>query len=145
MPLKLNPIETARPKEFAWDPLNADEANEIMRAIEPLLKQGYKGFMDLEGGSAVLMPPPLDEDHFMLRVLTENGDDRLVWNRRSLAQIEDARKTFNEYLAKGYKAYVVRRSGGSPGAKILSFDSLYEEVVMVKGRDGLLVPPIIPG
>lgn len=145
MPLVLNNAETERPKEFLWNPLCPDESNEMMESIRSHMARGFKGYVDQKNGMAVLTPPELNPEMFMFRVLTENGDDRLVWDRRDLEQIEEARKTFNDYIKKGYRAYVVRRCGGEKGSQVDSFDALYEEVVMVKGKDALMVPPTVPG
>lgn len=145
MPLMLNPVETERPKQLMWDPTNKEEADEMGATISTLTALGYDGPVDLAEGVAVLVPPALNGSQFVFRVLSENGDDRLVWDRRSTQQVAEARQTFKEYIDKGYKAYVVRRCGGKLGVEVESFDEVYEEVVMAKNKEALLVPPVVPG
>ena len=70
----------------------------------------------------------LPEDQFPLRILDESGDRRLVWDCRSSKETNEAAKKFEEYLAKGWKAYAINRHG-KKNFRIMGFDSLYEEVI----------------
>lgn len=77
-------------------------------------------------------PAPSEHD-LIFRVLSDNGDDRLVWDRRNQAEVDEAKVKYQEYMDKGYKAYVCRRDG-KKGSKLESFDALLQEVIMEKGQ-----------
>jgi hypothetical protein len=145
MPLILNTVETERQKEFCWDPENESESCEVHTEIKDLVAKGYDLKLYLSSGTALLLPPAKKDTEFTFRILSENGDDRIVWDRTDHKQVMEAKKTFNNYLNKGYKAYTVKQHGGGKGNRIDSFDDLLEEVVMQKGDEALLVPPTMPG
>jgi hypothetical protein len=106
----------------------------------------------------VLAPPARSPDHVLMRVLDDNGDTRLLWNRRNQPEVDEARAKFNEYLTKGYRAYVCR-SDGAKGRKVDTFDALLEEVILLTSTEAtrrdaaqgwrqpeaILVPPTQPG
>lgn len=139
MPLSLP--ATDRSKCVVWDPLDADQTVE---AVEKIKKLKDRGFTQRENspGKAVLYPPELDENTFLFRVLTENGDDILTWDRRFKEQIDEARQKFEGYLQRGYTAFASRN--GQRGAKLDSFDELREQVIMAHGS-AILVPRSHPG
>lgn len=75
-----------------------------------------------------------DEHHptigeMLFSVLTpKDGDKRLVWNRFSLPEIEDARKMFDDLVAQGMLPHRVS-TDGEPAAEVLkNFDAMLEEV-----------------
>jgi len=70
----------------------------------------------------------LDENQFPLRILDETGDRRLVWDCRSPRESNEAAQKFEEYLAKGWKAYAINRHG-KKNFRIMGFDANYEEVI----------------
>lgn len=145
MPLILNTVDTGRPKQLSWDPTKPSEIEEINNKIEELKEKGYTVKMYLLSGTAILVPPQPKDSEFTFRILSENGDDLLVWDRNDVDQIKEAKKSFDDYLQKGYRAYRVKQLGGSKGSRIESFDDLLEEVIMQKGSEALLVPPTMPG
>lgn len=65
------------------------------------------------------------------------GDDRVVWDKRFLDQIKEARKKFYELLKKGFQAFMVRRDGKKSNRRMHKFDPNAEEIVMV--------PPVAGG
>lgn len=65
-----------------------------------------------------------------MRILCAEGDRRIVWRNSSLAEINEAKKTFREALASGHLAFRTQR-GGSKSEKITEFDPAAEEIILV--------------
>ena len=139
MPLTLN-ASTERPKQIHWDPTLASDWEAAQKAIDEHCNRGFtlRGVAgDLKRqGVAFMDPPARDPNTLLFRVLSASGDDRLLWDRRSTDEVDEARKKFDEYLTKGYTAYAVR-TDGSKGSKLEEFDPEEEEI--------LLVPRTMPG
>jgi len=133
MPLQLGGIETMRPQVVTWDPNVYEEATEARQLIAKLKDDGFSVHSETEG-TVVLKPPEMDPNKGVFCVLTDNGDDRIVWDRRNSEEVKDAYREFKRYIDEGYKAYVVR-SDGSRGHKITDFDYALEEIIFGK-RDG---------
>jgi hypothetical protein len=68
------------------------------------------------------------ENTFAIRILDETGDRRLIWDLRSPKETNEAQQKFEEYLAKGWKAYAIDRKG-KKSYRIMSFDAESQEVV----------------
>jgi hypothetical protein len=67
----------------------------------------------------------------VLRILCSDGDRRLVWRKESQDEVREAKKAFNEALAKkGNLAYAVSQEG-ERSQKITEFDPEAEEIVIV--------------
>lgn len=135
MPLQLGGIETERPQVITWDPSVGDQVMEADSRVADLVTQGYK-VRKTNGCSVTLDPPPLDPNIGVFRILSQNGDDRVVWDRTIPAQVKDAYKKFKELMKKGYTAYATLASG-KKGHKITEFDPGLQEI--------LLVPTTVPG
>lgn len=129
MPLMLGGPETERSQLITYDPAVAAEVKEALDRRTRLLEQGYR-LKQESPGEVLLDPPPKDPNVGVFRVLSQNGDDRIVWDRTVAAQVKEAFKVFKELLAKGYSAYVVLASGRK-GHKVTEFDPSFEEVLMV--------------
>jgi hypothetical protein len=142
MPLQLNTPETARDKLITWDPDNLVETTEAKKEVERFRRLGFS-VTSFEFGEAKLEAPAPAEHQLIYRVLSANGDDRLVWDRRNTNEVTEARIKFDEYIGKGYRAYVCRRDG-TKGSQIESFDALLQEVIMEKGQV-VMVPKAMPG
>jgi len=156
MPLQLaaDP-STELPKRVVWDPDKPDDYKAAFQRVQELTDQGFT--VDYTGvGEVLLSPPPFNSDQLLIRVLDDNGDSRILWNRKRQAEVEDARRRFDEYMKKGYRAYVCR-SDGSKGARVETFDALLEEIIVAPGqagdkplgeclrpREAMLVPPTHP-
>lgn len=140
----------ALPKRLIWGPQEEAAAKE---QIDLLLSRGFVIKQCIEG-ECLLDPPSPPDDLVCIRILDDTGDTRLVWNRKKIEEISEAREKFNAYLKKGYRAYACRRDG-EKGAKVDSFDALQEELIFVKEcgsspakkviAQGILVPPTTPG
>ena len=142
MPLQLNTPETARDKLITWDPDSEAETREARSEIGRFRRLGFTLVSDTSGEAKLEAPAPA-ENQLIYRVLSKNGDDRLVWDRRDPDQVAEAKIKFQEYMDKGYKAFVCRRDG-SKGSQIESFDALLQEVIMEKGQV-IMVPKAMPG
>lgn len=69
------------------------------------------------------------------KIMSQNGDDRLTWDRRFLEQVHEARDKFYELKKKGYFAYLPGL-GGKPTKMLTEFDPNAEEIIfhgMVQG------------
>lgn len=73
------------------------------------------------------------EHHGCFRILnTESGDDRLVWDRRSLAEINAAKKSFRELIKQGMTPYRVGTGGKATSEVMDEFDPAAEEVIFME-------------
>jgi hypothetical protein len=147
--LMLNTPETSRPKRLVWDPKNSTDAYEAGLKTGELLKQGWTPTRSLSEAEAVgemlLHPPQKDANLGVMRVLDENGDSRIVWDRRDKNQVKEAFSKFKDFCVKGYRAYVVR-SDGSKGSRLDEFDPLLEEIMVGKRPEEIvMVPATVPG
>lgn len=141
MPLILDTsVETERPVQVHWFPNDEEQEKEAITLFQDYVAKGMilKCFSD---DFAEFVPPIVNESSVIFRILTENGDDRLVWDRRDKEQVREAREKFKEYLSKGYTAYVTRFDG-TRGSKITDFDFLLENIELSK--EAVLVPKTKP-
>jgi len=141
MPLELGGVETARPQIVTWDPTSIDQKLDATKTIDMLERQGFT-IEYLEEGEAKLVPPPKDPNIGCFRILSDNGDDRVVWDRRIPEQVKEAFKKFKELLAKGFTAYATT-SDGNRGHRITEFDPGLEEIILGAG-EAILVPKTKP-
>lgn len=144
MPLKLGGVETERPCIIPYNPAVAAEAKEALDKMMQLIAEGYR-LTHKEEGEIRLAPPPIDPNLCFFRILSQNGDDRIVWDRRKPDEVREAFAKFKELLAKGYTAYAVL-SSGKRGHKITEFDPSLEEILMSKSvKEVVMVPATMPG
>jgi hypothetical protein len=70
-----------------------------------------------------------ERGEFVFCILTpRDGDKRILWNRRSIAEVNDARKMFDDLVAQGMTPHRVG-TNGEPAADVLtSFDPILEEI-----------------
>jgi hypothetical protein len=135
MPLSLGGVETERQQTVVWNPNEILEVNDAQKRIHELQEVGFSIIKE-ENGEAILKAPPKDPNKGIFRILTDNGDDRIVWDRRSGSEVKEAYSKFNDLLAQGYSAYAVTASGGR-GHKLDLFDPSLEEIIMIpKTRPG---------
>ncbi len=67
-----------------------------------------------------------------MRVMTrDDGDERIVWCRRVMAQITVAKKMFMDLIKQGMVPYKVGTDGKASVEEMKEFDPLAEEVVFM--------------
>ena len=142
MPLQLGGVETSRPIIVTWNPDIAAEAKDALARRAKLEGQGFKTTREVPG-EVHLEPPPTGPTIHVFRILSQNGDERVVWNRNDPKQVREAFRKFKELLAKGYSAFATLASG-KRGHKITEFDPGLQEILL-SSREMVLVPPTIPG
>jgi hypothetical protein len=137
MPLCLQPT-SERVQRVLWDPDDESQMDEAMARIARLHDLGFRATGgSLPEGELVLAPPPRAPDTGLMRIMSQNGDDRIVWSRRVAAEVREAYDKFKELLGKGYRAYAIL-SDGSRGHELYDFDPSIEECLLVP--TGKLVP-----
>lgn len=65
-----------------------------------------------------------------MRILCSEGDLKVVWTEDVEAEIEAARKQFNDLKKKGYKAYYVKDKGRK-GDLMERFDAEAQKMILV--------------
>ena len=137
MPLSLG-IPEDQPKVVTWEP-TIEGTNEATEYICKLLKKGYTYISyDSSNGVAKLNPPLLAKNVGLMRVISENGDDRIVWDRNNPDEVRDAARKFKELTEdKNHTAYYAR-TDGKKGEQMHEFDPFSEEAI-------ILVPDTRPG
>jgi hypothetical protein len=130
MPLRLGGVETARPQLVCWDPASYAEQVEARQRVAELERSGFTVESVDHDGEIRMAPPQRDPNHGCMRILSQNGDDRLVWDRRNAGEVREASQKFRDLMAEGHTAYAVR-ANGSRGHRVDDFDPGLEEIVMV--------------
>lgn len=124
-------------QRIVWDKTRKKEVEQAKREIMNFKRQGYR--IEKEDGSLMERFSPLLEEVIIkareiaksvMMILTEKGDERLVWDRDNGREAKQAKKKFLELLAKGYTAFSVDRES-EKNKKIKEFDIDAEEILMV--------------
>lgn len=72
-----------------------------------------------------------DRKFGIFRILNQkDGDKRLVWNRLSLADMNEASRMFDQFTAEGLQGYRVG-GDGRQGERMEKFDPTAEEVIFL--------------
>ncbi len=129
MSLRLGDSTTARPQLVTWDPGQYGEVEDARKRIADLEADGFSVDGEVDG-EVRLTPPGRRPNESLMRILSQNGDDRLVWDRLVGDEVRDALKKFNELIAKGYRAYAATVDG-KKGHRIDMFNHILEEIIMV--------------
>lgn len=133
MPLVMGGVETERANLVIFDTEDPTQIHEASVKVGELIGKGFSiDELRSRPGEVRLIPPKKKSSMGFMRVLTKNGDDRIVWDRDFPDQIKDAYKMFKDLLAKGYTAYIAM-TNGEKGHSIDEFDPLAEEIIMVPG------------
>lgn len=139
MPLQLGDASHSRGHIISYDVTIQAEILQAQARADDLKKKGFiEKSHEVDGivGEIVLDPPARDPNKGLFRILSENGDDHVTWDRRDPAQVKEAYKKFKEFIDKGYRAYATNAQG-KRSHRIDDFDPSLEEIV--------LVPSTIPG
>jgi len=65
-----------------------------------------------------------------MKILTPEGDERVVWDKDNGYEAKQAKKRFNDLINQGYKAFSVNPSGNK-NRKIIEFDVDAEEILLI--------------
>lgn len=143
MPLQMGGVETDRGQTVLWNPGSPQEIIDATDRINKLRNDGFN-LVSMTKGEARLVPPELGPTQSVMRILSQNGDDRLIWDRSRKDEVKEAFDKFNELLKKGYTAYITK-SDGTKGHKITEFDPGLEEILFAEIKEATLVPRVVPG
>jgi hypothetical protein len=135
MPLQLGDASHERAQLVVWDTQSVQETLEASKKSEELQARGFT-ISRVDVGRIELLPPARNPNQGMFRILSQNGDDHVVWDRRDANQVREAYKKFKELKDKGYTAFATT-SDGKKGHRIDDFDPSLEEII--------LVPNTMPG
>ena len=130
-------IKGSPTREVSWDEnANLKMIDEVKSIYIKAKNEGYD-IVDLDGKSIEVFKPSLlgfkilekklTQTQFSMRILNETGDELLIWDSVSKKEVQEAQKRFDEYIAKGWRAYAVN-SDGSTGKRIRTFDADIEEL-----------------
>jgi len=67
----------------------------------------------------------------VFRVMSEKGDTRIVWNKKNIPEINDAKKTFQDLIAQGMVPHRVGINGKATSEEMSEFDPTAEEVIFL--------------
>jgi hypothetical protein len=75
---------------------------------------------------------PSNPYEHVFHVLTkEDGDKRVIWDSRDLAQIRDAKKMFLNLIKQGQVPYKIGVDGNASSEQMAEFDPNAEEVIFL--------------
>jgi hypothetical protein len=99
----------------------------------PIIKAGASIDIEVPDELSILNDQQeIPQGHGVFRILTkEDGDKRVVWDNRSLAQIRDAQSMFKDMIKKGLVPYKVGLDGKTTAEVMDVFDPLAEEVIFL--------------
>lgn len=135
MSTEANVLEATR--LVSWDDSSLKDIDQAKKKYLEAKRLGKK-IIDLQGneilsfrpglGEFLISTEDLTEGEFRFHILDESGDRIISWNAKDKKQVKEASLKFNEYMEKGYKAYLIDQKGNR-GRRIFSFDVDQEEVV----------------
>ena len=68
--------------------------------------------------------------------MNKTGDTKIMWSRDNPDEVDNARRTFNELVGKGYAAFKVKGKDGEKGEQIREFDPAVEKMILVPQMRG---------
>jgi hypothetical protein len=111
------------------------EKRRKVEEIELVLVQGSNLTEKIKVPSSLRVLPDGEKPakgHGVMRVMTaKDGDKRIVWDNRDLAQIQDAKFMFDECVEKGLVPYRVGLDGKATAEVMDEFDPDAEEVIFL--------------
>lgn len=78
----------------------------------------------------------MEENTGTLAILDRTGDTKLIWDRAIPAEVENARRTFDDLRGKSFFAYRVTGKKGARGEQITEFDPTAERIILVPPMQG---------
>lgn len=71
----------------------------------------------------------------LMKIMGFEGDTKLMWDSNRPAEVESAKRTFDDLKKKKYKAFKVKKNG-EPGEMIDEFDEDAEKIIMAPPIQG---------
>lgn len=130
-------MELVMDRRVVWNSMKLKEIDEAKSVVMKFKRLGYE--IVLSNGKPMEKFKPSFEEVIIkakrvyrniLKILTEDGDDRLTWDRENGQQAKEAKAKFFEFLKKGYKAFSVDVKG-EKNRRIDEFDVDAEEILMI--------------
>jgi hypothetical protein len=124
-------------QRIVWDSSSLKQIDEAKATIMKYKRMGYE--ILLSSGAKMDKWSPSYEEVIVkaakvlkrtMKILSQSGDDRIVWDCDNGYEAMEAKKKFQELLSKGYTAYSVDVNG-QKNRKITEFDVEAEEILMV--------------
>lgn len=124
-------------RRIIWDSKSLKQIDQAKKIIMEYKKAGY---MILKANGEIMerWSPHLEEviiktkrifGH-ILKILTEKGDDRIIWDKENGSQAKEAKGRFTKLIGQGYMAFSVDNKG-KKNRRIYEFDVDAEEILMV--------------
>lgn len=129
--------ELVMDQRIVWNRSRLKEIDEAKKIIMKYKRLGHE-ILKADGAIMDRFNPALEEvliktkiiaKHIM-KILTDKGDERLVWDKDNGPEAKQAKKKFLELLKKGYKAFSVD-ARSEKNKRIKEFDIDAEEILMV--------------
>lgn len=127
--LNLGGPETERPQLITYDPADSNQVKDARTRQASLERLGFT-LAEFRAGEVTLNPPPKGPNIGTFRILSDNGDDRVVWDRKDPNQVREAFAKFKELIALGYKAFATL-AAGKKGHAITEFDPALQEILFI--------------
>jgi hypothetical protein len=70
-----------------------------------------------------------------MRIIDMTGDTKIIWDSSKQAEVDNARRTFDDLRKKKYNAYSVKKDG-EKGVVITEFDAEAEKIIMAPPMAG---------
>lgn len=70
----------------------------------------------------------LSASQFVMRVIDNTGDSRLIWDSGIKKDVKEAAEKFEKLIDKGWRAYAVDAQGDRKRRRIYAFDAQHQEV-----------------
>ena len=130
-------MELVVDRRVVWDRTRLKEIDEAKAIILDFKRKGHE-ILKANGELMERFHPSLEEviikvkriPQKILKILTPNGDDRIVWDKDNGPEALEAKQKFGELIGKGYKAFSVDQNGKRK-RQITEFDVEAEEILMI--------------
>lgn len=131
------------PERIVWDTTHKKQVEEAKQVIMARKREGYvitlSNGQPMEKyspmlGEVIILPKKIG-GHVM-KILSDKGDERLVWDKEDGRQAMECKSKFKELIDKGYSAYTTTESGKRK-SRITEFD--------VDAQEVLMIPPTVKG
>ena len=125
-------------RQIVWSPLKLkeiDEAKSIYFQFKRLGHQILKTNGDVVErfepslGALIIKTIKTEVTHIM-KILSDAGDEKIVWDKNNGKQAKRAKETFEQFLAKKYTAYSTDAQGKKK-KQITEFDVDAEEIIII--------------